>query len=249
MKKFLENLNKYWVTPAVAIVGALLGLYFTLVKNNLETEAAKISNSAAKIEAEIKQKEFSNNVKIQMYSEVKEAIMSDDNKLQDAVLLLVNEMLADDSLFREQLIRILIASPNVDNSVKLKQKEIEVQTKEFIQKEKSKLAGNFTVDVFYLEDILNEAKPRADKITQLLNDKFPDYRIRTRVLPRTVNAKSGYRISSNQIRFEKDERKEAEQILELIKKKGIFQLEQPELLEINPTTKTPDYMSIFVRNM
>ena len=74
MKDFLENLNKYWATPMIAIVGGLLGVYFSVVKNSLETEAAKLQNTATEISTELKQREFYNDLKIQMYSEVKEAI-------------------------------------------------------------------------------------------------------------------------------------------------------------------------------
>ena len=107
-KLFLENLNKYWATPAIAIVGGILGIYFSIISKGLESEAQRIEIIATQLESDIRQNEFKNDLKIQMYGEVKEAIASEDEKLQNAVLLLVNEMLADDSTFREQLITILL---------------------------------------------------------------------------------------------------------------------------------------------
>lgn len=249
MKLFLENLNKYWATPTIAIVGGLLGLYFTVVKNSLETEAQKIANSATKIETELKQREFNNNVKIQMYTEVKEAIVKEDKKLQTAVLLMVNEMLADDSIFREKLITILIASPNTDESVIKAQKETESKTLAFTKAEGQKQSGKFSIDVFYLEDIINESEPRAKKIYNTLRQEFPDYQVRFRILPRTINAKSGYRISANEIRYESSEKEVAERILAIIKAQKIFEMEQPRKTIISPGNPTPNYLSIFVRNM
>ena len=147
-----------------------------------------------------------NNLKIQMYGEVKEAISQDDEKLQNAVLLLVNEMLADDTLFREKLITILLASPNVDTSVKNTQKKIEEKTNKFVSEERTVSTDKFTIDIFYLEDIIEEAKPRAEEIMAALNEKLGEkFQIRLRRLPRNINAKSGYRISANEIRYEKEE--------------------------------------------
>jgi len=249
MKTFLENLNKYWATPIIAIVGGLLGLYFTVVKNSLEAEAQRIATSATKIETELKQREFNNNVKIQMYTEVKEAIVKEDKKLQNAVLLLVNEMLADDSVFREKLITILIASPNTDESVIKVQKEIENKALTFTKDEDQKLISKFTVDVFYLEDIIKESEPRAKKIYNSLKQEFPDYQIRMRILPRSINAKIGYRISANEIRYESGEKEVADRILGLITAQKIFELEQPRKVVISPGNPTPNYISIFVRNM
>ncbi|MCF8368451.1 MAG: hypothetical protein K9G76_05365 [Bacteroidales bacterium] len=249
MRNFLENLNKYWATPMIAIVGGLLGLYFTVVKNNLEAEADKLGIAAKKIETDLKQREFQNTLKIQMYGEVKEAISQEDEKLQNAVLLMVNEMLSDDSLFRDKLITILLASPNTDESVKVEQQKLEKKTQEFVQLEKQKTASVFTIDVFYLEDVVAEAEPRAKQIEQLILDHMQGYQVRFRQLPRNINAKSGYRISANEIRYEADEKEIAEKILSLIQEADIFQLEQPRLNQINPNKPTPNYISIFVRNM
>ena len=164
------------------------------------------------------------------------------------MLLLVNEILADDSLFRDKLITILLASPNIDESVKIEQKKYEEKTTAFIQQEKQITSGNFTIDVFYLEDVIEEAEPRAQKIEEALKSEFPDYQVRVRRIPRNMNAQSGYRISANEIRYEKDEKEIAQKIFSIIEAKRIFDMEQPRLNEINPSKPSPNYVSIFVRN-
>ena len=96
----------------------------------------------------------------------------------------MNEILADDTLFREQLITILMASPNIDESVKKEQVEIEQKTVEFKKDEVKKLVNEFTVDVFYLEDILRESEPGAKRVMTTLQSAYPDQRIRLRRLQR-----------------------------------------------------------------
>ena len=55
-KQFLENLNKYWATPVIAIVGGVLGIYFSVVKDSLDSQAQRLENAALKIESEIRQR-------------------------------------------------------------------------------------------------------------------------------------------------------------------------------------------------
>jgi hypothetical protein len=247
MKTFLENLSKYWVTPIVAIVGGLLGLYFSIVKNDLEKQASNLESTALRIETELKQKEFSNDLKLHMYTEVKDAITKGDKKVQSAVLLIVNELLADDSAFRDKLIDLLRASPNTSDSVKVEIQRMVRTENAFFTEQTRQAEDTFTIDVFYLEDVKKEALPRAKKVKEMLQQYYPDYNIRLRLMPKTVNARSTYRIEANQIRYDKTEEELAKKCLELLKSERIFSLEQPSLYEVKRAT--PNYMSIFVRNM
>ncbi len=247
MKKYLESFNKYWVAPTIAIVGTLLGLYFSTIKQNLENQSIKISNTAESIESELKQKEFNNSLKLQMYNEVKDAILKKDTSLQKAVMLIVNEMLADDSIFRDKLLTLLLASPNTVNSLRTEQRKNDTITRYFRMEESQISASKFTIDIFYLDDIKTEAKPRAEKIKSILSAKYPDYNVRVRLLPRNINARNGYRISGNEIRYEENEKDIANQALKLIEQNKIFSAEQPKLQLSHQNS--PKYISIFVRNM
>jgi len=247
MKNVIDHYNKYWIGPTVIAVGSILGLYFSSIKQNLENKALNLSNTATRIETELKEREFSNTLKIQMYTEVKDAIAKHDRKLQNAVLLIVNEMLADDSVFRDKLVTILLSSPNTDDSVRVEQQKIEDKTTKFKTEEKQIVENRFTIDVFYLEDVKKEAQPRADKIVAILSQRFGDFQIRKRVLPRTINARSGYRISQNEIRYEAEEEPIAREVLNIIRDNNVFQLEQPKMRLI--TGKTPKYISVYIRNM
>lgn len=156
-------------------------------------------------------------------------------------------MLANDSLFRERLITIMLASPNTETAIFKQQNEIENKVQQFNIDEQQAVKGKFKIDVFYLEDVINEAKPRAQKIVNLLKERYPDYQIRIRLLPRSINAQSGYRISANEIRFEENEKSLALEVQKLLNINKVFQLEKPVLHQI--TYHTPNYISIFVRNI
>ena len=87
------------------------------------------------------------------------------------------------------------------------------------------------------------------KIKLALEQAQPTYKVRLRKLPRNINAKSGYRISANEIRYEANEKEVAEEILRIIQEKQVFEFEQPRLKQIRPSKPTPNYISVFVRNM
>jgi hypothetical protein len=103
------------------------------------------------------------------------------------------------------------------------------------------------VDVFYLTDIEAEALPKAEMIVAEINKTYGHkYLARLRVLPSAVNARSGYRIDANQIRFEKEEEQYAGEIRALVVSRKILPLEQPFLKVVR--NNTPRYISVFIRN-
>lgn len=252
-KNLLNDFAKYVIAPSVSIIVSVSGLYFGIIKGQLENTAQELKNAATAIETQLKQREFDNDLKMKMYLEVKEATLKKDKDLQQAVLLIINELLADDSTFRDKLVTLLTSSPNTHDSVIVIQKMIEAVEKKFVAEQEQLLLSNdkkFIIDIFYLEDILSESKPRATKILTLLKQKYPNYQIRLRLLPRIVNARSGYRISENQLRYDSDEESQAKEILQLIIDNNIFSNEQPLLKMVNQkANKSNNYLSIFVRNM
>lgn len=239
----MDNEKKVQVIYTI-IAGVSMGI-FTLLNYFLYDRANKeMTNNQLKIENELRPLEFENNLKLALYKEVKESIEQKDTTLQNATLLIVNEMLDGDSIFREKLINILLQSTN-------SQKLIESQQKldEFKIGQASIRPGVFTIDIFYLEDFIKEAEPRAEAIYSILRSKYPNYNIRKRLLPRSINAKLGYQIDFNQIRYDIGTKEEllAKDILNEVQRNGIFQREQPVLKGISNDTK--NYLSLFIRNM
>lgn len=205
----VETTNKYLLTPAIFLLTAAVSVYTAITKNQMDKqnaiiteETAKIQNAAKSIESELAEKEFENNLKFQMYTEVKEAISDTNSKKQKVVLSLVNEMLADDSTFREKLITILLASSQVNVSVKEEQNRIELRKERFESGFQDSFPV-FTIDILYSDDLAKKVSVKAESVSKLLQEKYPSYNIRLRCLPREINARKAFRFGRNEIRYNK----------------------------------------------
>lgn len=219
---------------------AVIAIFCIYDKTNKE-----LSNAKLKLETELLPLDHKNNLRLTLYNEVKNAISQKDTILHNATYFIVDEMLAEDSVFQINLKNIL---RSVSSSPTQTQKKIDN-----FREEQNLLTtiDKFTIDVFYLEDILKEAEPRAEAVCSRLRSKYPEYLIRKRLLPKIINAKIGYQIDFNQIRYDVGSKEEqlAREILNEIQKYNIFSKEQPVLKGINQKGKTENYISIFIRNM
>ncbi|MGI6343298.1 MAG: hypothetical protein ACOXZ9_10040 [Bacteroidales bacterium] len=240
-KEILKIILK-WLPPSFFTIIAGIFIFVNFIF--YEKTNKKLNNDKIKIENELRLLEFENNLRLTLYKEVKEAIVQKDTIMQKATLLVVNEMLDDDYIFRDKLINVLLQSTNSQKLIKTQQR---IDT--FQEEQMSIESDKFTIDIFYLEDILDEAKPLAEKVYYLLCTKYPQYSIRKRLLPSSINSKIGYQIDFNQIRYDINtyEKLVAEDILFEIQKNNIFKKEQPTLQGINNDTK--NYLSIFIRNI
>jgi hypothetical protein len=176
-----------------------------------------------------------------LYREVKEAIGHSDTTMHNATALVINEMLAHDPPFREKLINILIRSTNPSPEQIANQQKLN----EFINTEAAPLPETLTIDIFYLEEFVEKSQPCADLVYTFLQSQYPEYIIRKRLLPTSINAQIGYRIDHDQIRYDADEKRIAEDILQKISRNHYFQNEQPTLKEIN--NGSHNYVSIFIK--
>ena len=228
------------------------------IDGELEAESQRLQNL-------ITQKEFENELRFKVFDEVKNAISGKDTALQEAVKIMIETILNDDSTFQEKMRTILLASGNTSEEVKkdiqetekfrVSQEKLKVQQQNFTKQTEDPSSDisiaqskyEFRVDVFYLEDILAESKPRAEKVVSLLKKEYPKYDVRLRLLPRTINAQKGYRVDFNQIRYGAGEKAVAEKIASKISSKNIFELEKPKLYTVK--SKSDKYISIFIRNM
>jgi len=101
------------------------------------------------------------------------------------------------------------------------------------------------IDVFYLEDLESEAEPLAQRVAGVLSERYKH--VRLRLLPTAVNARKGYRVDHNQLRYEHAELKVAQEVLRLVNGTGVFTNEDMVLREVS--NKTPNYISVFIRNL
>jgi hypothetical protein len=178
---------------------------------------------------------------------------------QSKIAIQSKDSLNQQMLFvRDQLIKSEQISQNATrDSVKIKDAEVLLDSlkSKLNPADRIKLTGiqnklntevNFIIDVFYLEETSTESKPNSQTIVALLRNVFPNYIIRLRLLSSQINASIGYGIKENLIRCEANEADVANKVLGVIKGKNIFSSQQPRLQIIS--YRTPNYISIFVRN-
>lgn len=229
------------ILALLAIITTISTFELERAKGRIESAQLALNQKTEEFNHLLKSREFESNLKIEMYKEAKVAIFEDSIK-QAATLIIINEMLKDDSVFLWKLKSIISQVPLVKSSV-VSQKKLRI----FSELQNAISKDSFTVDIFYLEEIVGEALPRAQKVVNVLNKQFPKYKIRLRLLPASINSQADYRISANTLRCNKNEFEIANRIIEVIKNEKIFQLEQPRLQVIK--NETPNYISLYIRNM
>ena len=238
-KKSKKTLLLKWIPIIIQIITLVFTFVIFL---HFEKPNKELSNSKLKIETEILPREFENNLRLTLYKEVKDAIGQKDTNMQKATLLIINEMLEEDSVFRVKLINILLQSTS-SQELQQTQENLNNYHKEQISLNPKK----YTIDVFYLEDNLKETEPLAKAVDSVLRSNCPGYTIRKRLLPKSINAKIGYQIHKNQIRYDigTNEENVAKDIINYIRKSDILQ-NVPDTMAINNNTQ--NYLSIFIKN-
>lgn len=232
----------------IAILTAINTLYTQRIKDDLYV-------ATQEIETKIKQRQFENELRFKIFDEVKTAVTSNqsDTNLQKMVSIIMEEMLQEDTAFREKMVNVLLSS-NIGKSVKQDIVKAERFNTDQIaikanQKDVSSTQPKYIIDVFYLDDVLSEAEPLAGRVKSLLETKYkPEdgYTIRLRLLPRTVNRKIGYMVDDNQVRYESSELALATDIMNTINNTNI--LDQKKVRMKTVSNRTPNYVSVFIRN-
>ena len=216
----IEKLNNKWVTPVMAIVTAVYGFIFTVHFNQLKTQESKLSQLQTSMNTKLQEKGFINNLRLTLYQEVKQSMKTNDTNQQKITLLLVDELLKEDTTFRNKLITLVLAHSNSPSLVKEQEEFMNFKEVE------TPIQGKWNVTVFWLEDIPQEAQPRAERVAQLIRQKYPTVHVKVRKLSKMVNSKEGYRIGQNIIRAEKHEIKFANDIAKLINSTNILPMEK-----------------------
>lgn len=237
----IDKLNNKWVTPIVAIITAIYGMVFGFYFNKMDLQEKKLKQVETSLNTKLREKEFINNLRLTLYQEVKQSMKSQDTNQQKVTLLLIDELLKEDTSFRDKLVTLVLSHTKSPTLVK---EQEEYMT--FNEVEQS-IKGRWNISIFWLEDIPSESQPRAIKIADLIRKRYPTINVRVRKLSKMVNSKSGYRISQNLVRAEQSESKLASDIIKLVNNSGI--LENEKLILTNSSTKSFQNFSIFVRNM
>jgi hypothetical protein len=241
ISNFIDILNNKWVTPIVTIITGIYGMVFTIYLNKMDIQEKKLNQIETNVNTKIREKEFVNNLRLTLYEEVKQSMKTNDTNQQKITLLLIDELLKEDIEFRDKLITLVLSHNNSPSLVK-HQKDF----MDFSETESMK-TNSWNINVYWLEDISSESRPRAEKIVKIIQEKYPNINVKLKKLSKLVNSKKGYRISQNMIRAEKDEMFLATDIMKLINQTNV--LEKEKLILVKSNVKTKLIFSIFVRNM
>jgi hypothetical protein len=241
ISNFIDILNNKWVTPIVTIITGIYGMVFTIYLNKMDIQEKKLNQIETNVNTKIREKEFINNLRLTLYEEVKQSMKTNDTNQQKITLLLIDELLKEDIEFRDKLITLVLSHNNSPSLVK-HQKDF----MDFSETESMK-TNSWNINVYWLEDISSESRPRAEKIVKIIQEKYPNINVKLKKLSKLANSKKGYRISQNMIRAEKDEMFLATDIMKLINQTNV--LEKEKLILVKSNVKTKLIFSIFVRNM
>ena len=99
------------------------------------------------------------------------------------------------------------------------------------------------IDVFYIRDGHSTSQPYADSIVKYLRTEAY-YIVKKRELPISLLKSSGYKLAGNEVRFNPDEWKVSDDLIERFKvMKGVDQL---EFIAKKISYPTPNYVSVFL---
>lgn len=241
LSEIIQSLNNKWITPIITIITAIYGLIFGFYFNKIDVQEKKLKQIETEVNTKIKEKEFINNIRMSLYQEVKDAIKNKDTQLQKVTLILVDELLREDTTFRNKLVTVMLAGSETKSLMKAQDDLVHARELE------TNTTDSWMITVFYLEDIIEESKPRADKIYEMIKNRYPKIMVYLKPLPKIVNSKENYRISQNMIRVNPNNEEFAKRLMNWVNNGNIFPLEKVILTTNgNMDNKT---ISIFVRNM
>ncbi len=244
-----EVIHTRWLSPLVAGVSLVVSLVFSVKNQNLAERTKELENKQTELKTDILKKEFDNNLKMKIFEEVRRASSTSISlNEQNVVKTMVTDMLADFPLYRDNLLELLQKSAVIDTSIKQQTKKL-LQEESKYQAEQQTIetppaTGKVRLDIFYVETADADTRGKANALKSLIDQKLPArYQTRVRMLPQSVNAQSGYRITGNQLRYEKEEEKYATEILNL---PGVNNMLASSLTLHQIQYNTPSYISLFI---
>ena len=158
----IDKLNNKWVTPIVAIITAIYGMVFGFYFNKMDLQEKKLKQVETSLNTRLREKEFINNLRLTLYQEVKQSMKTQDTNQQKITLLLIDELLKEDTSFRDKLVTLVLSHTTSPTLIKEQQEFMEFDETELMVKDK------WNINVYWLEDIPKESFPRAEKIVKLI---------------------------------------------------------------------------------
>jgi hypothetical protein len=236
-----------WIGALTSLVTIVL-LALVLVKSS-RTEQKLESQIARLEEARVEQVRMQSQSE-KIYQTVISALETRDSTRQEIARLLVTAMNDDPS--RRQLLDLMNASDLTAGSVKKRIRHV-ITIENTFETEEAEVpqtaAGTidngkkWNYDIFFLEERRPDSLLAAAIRARMIRDGYGG-RLRVRMLPASVNMRSGYQVAAPEIRCNTWEQREAEQVKQLLD--GF-----PVAADLNFTLhtiamNTPNYISVFV---
>lgn len=255
MSAWMEQLSKglSLVSLAVAALAAWYALPLDKQMKELQAEAVRLDNALKVSEAELKRLEASRALSLELFKEVRAVLSSNgQNARQEEAVRVLVESLAEDP-FRWKLLQAIASasdSPEVRQKAEIsanfyqEEAQLPMPAVEFMRGDPiagagSNAYGHMRIDWFYCVASERHNKPLAESAQKLRDDAITGgWRIRA--LPKEINARAGYQVSTNVIRHNRNELRAAQTLQADLK--TVLKLDV-QLMEI--AYPTPDYLSVF----
>jgi len=253
MGDFIKNI----LTPLSAVAAALLAAWVNFSVSDVQQKLKEQEVALTTLTTERNIKKLDEDLTFKVYEAVTTSLKSNDEKQQQAAAALLQFLAAEP--LRTQLLQVFGASqttaPEVREVVQkvLKEEQKFAQENAVLQQVAAKPAAapsatralpwnDWDVDIFWCERSGQSAQDSAAAIAKELAAQGAKGRIRARMLPDSVNAKPGYRVSGYAIRRDQNEAAQAEALKALVE--GVVQSSQFEIVKSNQSTSW--YLSAFV---
>ena len=264
MGDFVKNI----LAPFSAVVAALLAAWVNFsvsqVKSQIDLRQQEITEKLKQQELALDALMTERNVKkldedltFRVYEAVTESLKSNDEKQQQAATALVVVMAGEP--LRTQLLQVFGASKTTVPEVRQAVEKVLNEERKFnienavVQQAAPKPAAapqaatalpwhDWDVDIFWCERSGTSANLSAKAIADELARQGAKGRIRARMLPDSINAKSGYRVAGYAIRRDANEAAQADALKGLAER--VVESSQFEIVKSNQATRW--YLSAFV---
>jgi hypothetical protein len=224
-----------WLQSGTTTLVAVVGAYFVWQLNQTQAELNTAQASLKEVERQVArqqqdraERESVDTKRIKVYEAVVSSLSKNDERMQRVSAALVRAMLEEP--LRTELLTVLseAGTPQIQSEVKrvldraevsaFDRTEVEKKVTQVVAAMKAEPASRFDwedidYDFFWCESSGSKAEAFAQGMLDVLKSQGAKGRLRVRVLPDSVNARSGYGHTSNVVRFNSGEEKQADALL------------------------------------
>lgn len=217
-----------WMQTGATTVVAVVGAYFVWQLNRTQADLNIVEQQVAQQQQIRAERESLDGKRIKVYEAVVESLSKSDERMQRVSAALVRAMLEEP--LRTELLTVLseAGTPQVRDEVKraldqaqvsaFERAEVEKKATRVIEASQRTPASHFAwenvdYDLFWCESSGPQAEAVAKGMRDVMQAQGAKGRLRVRVLPDSVNARPGYGHTSNVVRYNSGEEKQADALV------------------------------------